>query len=90
MDKHLDWDELLPFTMMTYRSSVHASTEESPNMVMLGRQAPRPIDVMTKDSLTRVKSTKYVKVLEDTIQNCHRRVRERISRAAVRQKKHYD
>ncbi len=43
-----DWDIMLPFVMMSYRSSVHESTSETPNMVMMGRQINLPLDVMTE------------------------------------------
>ena len=42
-----DWDDRLPFAMMAYRSSVHATTEETPHKVVTGRQMVLPIDVIT-------------------------------------------
>ena len=45
-----DWDLMLPFVMLSYRSSVHDSTLETPNMVMTGRQIDLPLDVMTRET----------------------------------------
>ena len=33
-----DWDCLLPFAMVAYRSSMHTTTNETPNRLMLGRE----------------------------------------------------
>lgn len=41
-----DWDLHLPYILMAYRSAVHESTNFSPNMLMLGREATTPLDLM--------------------------------------------
>ena len=41
-----DWDECLSLTLLAYRSSVHESTKQTPNMMMLGREAQLPIDLL--------------------------------------------
>ena len=43
-----DWDLQLHTCMMAYRSSVHESTGETPNMLMLGRQIEVHFDVITE------------------------------------------
>ena len=37
-----DWNVQLQPCMMAYRSSVHESTGETPNLLMIGRQVKRP------------------------------------------------
>ena len=33
-----DWDEILPFMLMAYRSSKQESTKHTPNIMFLGRE----------------------------------------------------
>ena len=44
----LNWDTLLPYVMLAYRSSVHASTSFTPYRVLFGREMVLPIDIMLK------------------------------------------
>ena len=41
-----DLDDLLPFVMMAYRSSVHESTKCTPNLLLLNHETNLPIDLM--------------------------------------------
>ena len=41
-----DWDEYLCFAMASYRSSVHATTGETPNRLMLGREVYTPATLL--------------------------------------------
>ena len=41
-----NWDTLLPYVMMAYRSSVHASTGFTPYKVLFGREIVLPVDLM--------------------------------------------
>ena len=41
-----DWDDLLPYVTMAYRSTVHESTGCSPNLLMLEREINLPLDVV--------------------------------------------
>jgi len=51
-------DDILPQVLMAYRSSVHARTGQTPNMMMLGRNItlpmeaviPRPMKTCEKDT----------------------------------------
>ena len=43
-----DWDLQLQTCMMAYRSSVHESTGETPNMLMLGPEIKVPLDVIAE------------------------------------------
>ena len=47
-DNQLNWDTLLPYVMLAYRSSVHASTSFTPYKVLFGREMVFPIDIMLK------------------------------------------
>jgi transposase InsO family protein len=37
-----DWDDYVPLLTMAYRSTVHETTGETPNKMMLGRELPMP------------------------------------------------
>ena len=41
-----DWDDHLPYVMMAYRATRQDSTGCSPNLMMLGREARLPVEVM--------------------------------------------
>ncbi|CAG2236052.1 unnamed protein product [Mytilus edulis] len=41
-----DWDDHIPYLLMAYRSTEHASTKCSPNLLMLGREITMPIDLI--------------------------------------------
>lgn len=45
-DNQSNWDILLPYVMMAYRSSVHASTGFTPYKVVFGCEIVLPVDVM--------------------------------------------
>lgn len=46
VDEHQsDWDELLPYVIMAYRSVEQESTGFSPNYLMLGREVRTPLDI---------------------------------------------
>ena len=43
---HRNWDQVLPFALMAYRSAVQESTGETPNMLMLGREVNTPTEML--------------------------------------------
>ena len=45
-DHQLDWDLHLPLVMMSYRSSVHTSTQYTPNSLLFGHEVHLLVDVM--------------------------------------------
>ena len=47
-DRRDNWNELLPFVMHAYRTSVHESTGYSPFRLMIGEEYSLPHDVSTK------------------------------------------
>lgn len=42
-----DWHQQLPFAVMAYRSSLHDVTQETPFMIMLGREMDLPLGLIT-------------------------------------------
>jgi hypothetical protein len=45
-ENQTNWDEQLPFLLMAYRSSVHETTQYTPNMLMLGRETSTHLDIL--------------------------------------------
>ena len=41
-----DWDEILPFMLMAYRSSKHEATKQYPSVLFLGREIDLPVDLL--------------------------------------------
>jgi hypothetical protein len=91
-DHQRDWDRYVPMVLMAYRSTVHDSTGVSPNRMMLGREVTLPLDLMfgcppaemPKDSV------EYVAELEESLEKAHAYAREKLKKAAERQKRIHD
>jgi len=41
-----DWDQYINYVLFAYRSAVHKSTKETPFMLLYGREARIPLDIM--------------------------------------------
>ena len=86
-----DWDELLPFVMMAYRSSVHESTGCSPSEMMLGRNVQLPVELLfyrpQEEALDS--PTEYAHRLQQRMERTHL-ARDTLRIESDRQKRHYD
>ena len=87
-----DWDEVLPYIMMAYRSAVQSTTGYSPNYMMLGREVELPIDLIIgmPEEETGTSSTEYVTKLRDQMEEVHALAREHIKWKSNVQKRNYD
>jgi hypothetical protein len=91
--RQTDWDEKLQLALFAYRSTPHSSTGESPNMLMLGREANMPIDLQMEQPLPDEHdtiSTDYALNLRHDLSMAYERARKQLKRSAVRQKTGYD
>ena len=52
-DRRDNWNELLPFVMHAYRTSIHESTGYSPFRLMMGEECSLPQDVSTAELRTK-------------------------------------
>ena len=85
------WDLQLQPCMMAYRSSIHESTGETPNMLMLGREIEVPLDVITESTPDSPPlTTEYALALQQRLAGAHEVARRHLGRAAERQKRNYD
>ena len=92
-ENHKNWDDCLPIPMMTYRSTIHESTGESPVKMVLGRDIQMPIDFMFGAGIEEVPSNSgvvYVQDLRKNLLNIHDIAGDNIIRSSDRQKRSYD
>ena len=83
-----DWDDLLPFVMMAYRSSVHESTKCTPNLLMLNHEINLPIDLMIgAPPETPACPVQYVEWVRDAAEHAFGFVQRNLKTSAERQKK---
>ena len=87
-----DWDVVLPFALMAYRSSVQESTKETPHAMLYGEEMVLPIDMGNApiNSKDRDLITDFAQELRHRIRTTHNRAREELQQAARRQKRNYD
>lgn len=90
-DDEKDWDTKLPCLMLEYRSSVHETTKETPFMLMFGREARLPVDVMFGHPAPPPSNcTQYVENLRKMLESAYQRVRQHLNTQHRRQKQIYD
>ena len=80
--------------MLAYRSTVHESTQCTPNELMYGWNLALPIDVIAGPSPRASEIPQcpvvYVEWLRTSLENSFRYAQESLKRAVSRQKKYYD
>ena len=88
-----DWDDHLALLMMAYRTSVHETTGHTPSMMMLGREAEVPLDLLMgrppNGSIAK-DETSYVQALRGRLEAVHESAREHLRVETDRQKRYYD
>ena len=88
-----DWDMHLPYVLMAYRTSTHASTGCTPQVMIYGREANLPVDLVFphQDDPTEIScGIEYVDFIRSAIRSAHEFARDHLRKAAVRQKRGYD
>ncbi|CAC5372596.1 unnamed protein product [Mytilus coruscus] len=90
-----NFDEILPQVIMAYRSSVHASTGQTPNMMMLGRNIFLPMEAVIPRPDGPIESAspetdKYVNELQDAMSKSHALARKHLKQNSEYQKRYYD
>ena len=91
---HRNWDEVLLYVMMAYRSSVHENIGQSPASMLFGHEIQLPIDLPLseppKEVSLSIPSSSYVAKLRDVLSDIHELDRNKMTEASYRQKKSYD
>ena len=89
-EEHTDWDQLLPYVMMEYRSSEHETTGFTPYYVMLGREVSVPMDIQFGSPIERTFASDWVNNLRERMEWAHELARTNIETALLRQKGYHD
>jgi hypothetical protein len=88
-----DWDDVLPYVMMAYRSAVQETTGYSPNQMMLGREAELPIDIVMghpEEGIIEGNQHEYVDKMKEQMTWVHNMARGSIQLKSNHQKRNYD
>ncbi|CAG2237615.1 unnamed protein product [Mytilus edulis] len=87
-----NWDDLLPYLLMAYRATENDSTGVSPHKMLTGREMVYPLDIMAGNPSTvhTPCPVEYVQWLNYSFRKTFNFAREKLSKAATRQKKSYD
>ena len=93
-DRRDNWNELLPFVMHAYRTSVHESTGYSPFRLMMGEECSLPQDVSTDELRTNreedVAPHPFATWVRDALEVTYDHVRQSLRCTAARRKRLYD
>ena len=93
-DRRDNWDELLPYAMHAYRTSVQESTGYSPFRLMMGEECSLPQDVSTSELRTNREHDKsphpFATWVRDVLEVAYDHVRESLHTTATRRKQLYD
>ena len=86
-----DWDHFIPYALFAYRTSVQASTKETPFYLMYGRDPRLPIDASLLEAQETYQDTNdYRSVLADRFLEARKLAHDNIELAQQRQKEYYD
>ena len=93
-DRRDNWNELLPFVMHAYRTSVHESTGYSLFCLMMGEECSLPQDVSTDELCTNwehdVAPHPFATWVQDALEVAYYHVRHSLNHTATRRKRLYD
>ena len=92
-EEHDNWDKILPLTLMAYRSSVHETTQQTPHMILFGREMTVPLALTMSElptSLVEQDELEHTWDLREKLAKVHRRAREVTGQAMRRQKLQHD
>lgn len=86
-----DWDKLLPFLLMSYRSAVHEATKNTPARLVFGRELRLPIGLCFGfPPETPTSPDAYVQLLTERLQLIHDFNRTELGASSRRMKDRYD
>jgi len=91
-EKEEEWEDLLPFVLMAYRSSPQDSTGFSPYRLLFGREMPKPIEValQPKPNYEEFDPNDYRLKLEKGLEIVQQLAKENIERAQIRQQRNFN
>lgn len=92
VDEHQrNWDTFLPLLMMSYRSTVHQSTKQTPAMLLFGRELRIPTTlVYGSPPDAPISASAYVNQLLDRLHEVHNYATQNLKEASRKMKDRYD
>ena len=87
-----NWDQNLGCVLGAYRSSVHESTQYTPNKLMLGREVRMPTDVIFGKTPTKTCPTygEYVHIVSNELHTIHEHARKHLKKQSQYQQDRYN
>ena len=86
-----DWDQVIPYALMAYRSAIQESTGETPNMMMLGRETRLPAHMrVPPPGEGEQEKGDYALGLRGRLQDAWERAARNLESSAARQKEYYN
>ena len=88
-----DWDQWSPVLLLEYRSSVHASTGQTPYQMMFGHSPRLPLDILYghgPQGSDEYSPDQYVQRIQENLRKCHSQAQQAMLVAAKQQKHTYD
>ena len=87
-----EWDDRLPYVLFAYRTSTHASTGESPFLLLYGRDPKLPSELIESPAPEReyVDADDYKSVMIQEMNTAWDQARATISKAQKQQKRQHD
>jgi hypothetical protein len=89
-----NWDKQLKYALAAYRFTPHASTGETPMMLVYGREAKLPLEAYVDGNNTIEHSYNNVKVykeeLKNNLQELYKEVKDKLKEASESRKQYYD
>lgn len=92
-DNHSTWDENLQLLCAAIRSTVNRSIQQTPNMMMLGREVSHPHEIMlglAQINKTLLDPDAHIIQLKNTLEKVHHLARDILKHQQVIQKRYYD
>jgi hypothetical protein len=75
-NRQSDWDRCLPYALAAYRSSVHSTTQETPNFMMMGRKVETPLTLMVPHTPEQTLSSDWASGMVKRFRDSFERVQE--------------
>ena len=88
-----DWDQYIPHLTAAYRATRHSSTGCTPNMLMLGRELPMPLELefgRPPWDQEQLYEGPYLSQLKERIQISHQTARDHLKKAREKYRKQYN
>ena len=88
-ERRNDWDEVLPFVIFNYNTSIHATTKYTPFEMIHGRQAILPFD-QQETLIAITNDAEHGQKLKDYIEKLTKDARTNITKSQQQYKNRYD